>query len=152
MSIHKGQLRQWKSCPALTTIWTVVHQASLSMGFSRQEYWSGKPFPLSGDIPTQISNLGLPHCRCILYCLSHQGSPRRSRINFKLGKELRHGSERMEGELNHSSFPRRVQFSSVQFSRSVLSNSLLSHESQHARPPCPPPTPGVHSDSCPSRQ
>ena len=42
--------------------------------------------------------------------------------------------------------------SSVQFSRSVVSDSLWPHESQHARPPCPSPTPGVHSDSCPSRQ
>ena len=40
-------------------------------------------------------------------------------------------------------------FSSVQFSRSVVSDSLRSHESQHARPPCPSPTPGVHSNSCP---
>ena len=36
-------------------------------------------------------------------------------------------------------------FSSVQFSRSVVSDSLWPHESQHARPPCPSPTPGVHS-------
>ena len=41
---------------------------------------------------------------------------------------------------------------SVQFSRSVVSDSLRPHESQHARPPCPSPTPGVHSDSCPSSQ
>ena len=41
-------------------------------------------------------------------------------------------------------------FSSVQFSRSVVSNSLQPHESQHARPPCPSPTPGVYSNSCPS--
>ena len=40
-------------------------------------------------------------------------------------------------------------FSSVQFSRSVMSDSLRPHESQHARPPCPSPTPGVRSDSCP---
>ena len=37
-----------------------------------------------------------------------------------------------------------------QFSRSVMSDSLQPHESQHARPPCPSPTPGVHSDSRPS--
>ena len=43
-------------------------------------------------------------------------------------------------------------FSSVQFSRSVVSDSLRPHESQHARPPCPSPSPGVHSDSCPSSQ
>ena len=45
-----------------------------------------------------------------------------------------------------------LQFSSVHFSLSVVSNSLQPHESQHARPPCPSPTPGVHSDSCPSSQ
>ena len=42
------------------------------------------------------------------------------------------------------------RFSSVQFSHSVMSDSLRPHESQHARPPCPSPTPGVHSNSRPS--
>ena len=42
--------------------------------------------------------------------------------------------------------------SSVQFSRSVMSDSLRPHESQHARPPSPSPTPRVHSDSRPSSQ
>ena len=37
-----------------------------------------------------------------------------------------------------------------QFSRSVMSDSLWPHEPQHARPPCPPPTPGVHPNPCPS--
>ena len=41
---------------------------------------------------------------------------------------------------------------SVQFSHSVVSSSSRPHESQHARPPCPSPTPEVHSDSCPSSQ
>ena len=39
---------------------------------------------------------------------------------------------------------------SVHFSHSVMSNSLRPHRLQHARPPCPSPTPGVYSDSCPS--
>ena len=43
-----------------------------------------------------------------------------------------------------------TQFSSVQFSCSVVSDSLRPHESQHTRPPCPSPSPGVHSDSRPS--
>ena len=43
-------------------------------------------------------------------------------------------------------------FSSVQFSRSVVSDSLRPHESQHTRPPCPSPTPGADSNSCPSSQ
>ena len=71
---------------------------------------------LEGIFLTQGSNLGLPHCKQVLYCLSHQGSPNNV-------------------------------FSSVQFSHSVVSNSLRPHESQHARPPCPSPTPGVHSNS-----
>ena len=41
---------------------------------------------------------------------------------------------------------------SVQFSRSVVSDSLRPHKLQHARPPCPSPSPGVHSDSHPSSQ
>ena len=43
-----------------------------------------------------------------------------------------------------------IYFSSVQFSHSVMSNSLRPHESQHARPPCPSPTPRVYSKPCPS--
>ena len=39
---------------------------------------------------------------------------------------------------------------SVQFSHSIVSDSLRPHESQHAGPPCPSPTPGVYSNSCPS--
>ena len=40
------------SCVQLfATLWTVAHQAPPSMGFSRQEYWSGLPFPSSGDLP-----------------------------------------------------------------------------------------------------
>jgi len=45
-----------------------------------------------------------------------------------------------------------VTIRSDQISRSVVSDSLRPHESQHARPPCPSPTPGVHSDSRPSNQ
>ena len=39
-----------KSCLTLATPWTVAHQAPLSMGFSRQEYWSGLPFPSPEDL------------------------------------------------------------------------------------------------------
>ena len=40
-----------KSCLTLGTPWTVACQAPLSMEFSRQEYWSGLPFPILGDLP-----------------------------------------------------------------------------------------------------
>ena len=45
-----------------------------------------------------------------------------------------------------------INSTSVQFSCSVVSDSLRPHESQHARPPCPSPTPEVHSNSCPLSQ
>ena len=41
------------------TLWTLAHQAPLSMGFSRQKYWNGLPFPLPGDLLIQESNLRL---------------------------------------------------------------------------------------------
>ena len=50
----------------------VAHQAPLSMGFSRQEYWSEVSFPSPGDLPDPGILL---HCRQSLYCLNHQGSP-----------------------------------------------------------------------------
>ena len=50
----------------------------------------------------------------------------------------------------HQHFLGNLQFSSVQFSRSVVSDSLRPHELQHTRPPSPSPTPGVYSNSCPS--
>ena len=56
------------------TPWTVACQAPPSMGFSRQEYWSGLSFPSLGIFPTQGSNRGLLHCRQTLYHLSHKGS------------------------------------------------------------------------------
>ena len=95
------------------SLWTHGMQPSrlLSMGFSRQEYWSELPFPSSGV----YVNLFL---KCIL-------------------RRYAQGTEK---------------FSSVQSSHSVMSDSLPPHEKQHARPPCPSPTPGVHSDSRSSSQ
>ena len=48
-----------KLCPTLVTPWTVACQAPLSIGFSRQEYWSGLAFPPPGDLPDP----GTLHCR-----------------------------------------------------------------------------------------
>ena len=50
--------------PRFVTPWTVACQASLSMGFPRQEYWSGLPFPLPGDLPDSGCHLGL---LCLLH-------------------------------------------------------------------------------------
>ena len=49
-----------KSCLTLAIPWTVACQAPLSMGFSRQEYWNGLPFPSPGDLPNPGIEPGSP--------------------------------------------------------------------------------------------
>ena len=66
-------LKDWTDCVQLfVTPWAVACQASLSMGFSRQEYWSRLPRPPPGDLPDPVikpvSRASLLHCRQILYC------------------------------------------------------------------------------------
>ena len=92
---------------------TAAYQAPPSIGFSRQECWSGVPLPS----PIYDTNY-LYNAR---YCI------------FK-------------------TLQNTILFLVSQFSCSVISDSLRPHESQHARPPCPSPTPGVHSNSCPSNR
>ena len=103
------------------TQWTVAHQAPQSMGFSRQEYWSGLPCPPPGDLP----------------------DPGIEPVSLR--------SSELAGGLftTNAIWEKQV---SVQFSRSVTSDSLRPHELQHTRPPCPSPTPGDHSNSRPSSQ
>ena len=49
--LHAGVLSCFSHVQLFATPWTIVHQAPLSMGFSRKEYWSGLPCPLPGDLP-----------------------------------------------------------------------------------------------------
>ena len=73
---HKFKVKSVMSDSVAT--WTVAHQASPSMGFSRQEYWSGLPFPTPGDLPHPGIEPRSPAFRGggqMLYPLSHQGSP-----------------------------------------------------------------------------
>ena len=67
-----------KSCPTLATPWTVAGQTPLSMGFLRQEYWSGLPFPAPGNLPNseiEPGSLSLladslpPGCRDMCVCV-----------------------------------------------------------------------------------
>ena len=146
------------------------------MEFSRQGFWSGLHFLLQGIFPTQVSNPGLPHCRQIPYQLSHLGSPRilewmaypfsrgssqsraQTQISYIAGGFFSDSATREACNPLHwkcgvlTIGPFGKSFSSAQFSCSVVSDSLRPHESQHARPPCPSPTPRVHSNSCPSSQ
>jgi len=54
------------------TLWTIAHQAPLSMGFLRQEYWSGLPFPSPGDLPDPGIELTSPALQADSLPLSHR--------------------------------------------------------------------------------
>ena len=51
MSESEVKVKSLSRVRLFATPWTVAHKAPLSMGFSRQEYWSGLPFPSPGDLP-----------------------------------------------------------------------------------------------------
>ena len=69
---HGGLVAQL--CLTLVTAWTVAHKAPLSLGFSRQEYWRGLPFPSPGDLPNPGIEPRSPALQN-LYRLSYQQSP-----------------------------------------------------------------------------
>ena len=60
-------------CNPLWPLWTVAHQAPLSMGYSRQEYWSGLPCPTPGDLPDLGIKPGSPVLQADSLLLSHLG-------------------------------------------------------------------------------
>ena len=167
----------------LRTDHTIDHQARVNRFFKNcityRSYFltirAGGHFLLQGIFPAQGSNLGLQHCRQILYHLGSLGSlglvegqsPNMGEgcLLFCYNQSLPH----LEGTmllwlyyccyicwriigsltvpwLNHTVYRSWV---SVQFSRSVVSDSLRPHEPQHARTPCPSPTPGVYLNPYP---
>ena len=127
------------SCVRLVaTPWTAVYQSPPSMRFSRQEDWSGKSISFS----------------------RRSSQPRdRTWVSLIVDRRFTVWATREVLDIPNcfSSYKLHeiyifwaiflfyiVQFSSVQFSRSGVSNSLRPHESQHSRPPCPSPTPRVY--------
>ena len=58
--MHVCMLSCFSHVRLFSTPWTVAYQAFLSMGFSRQEYWSGLPFPSPGDLPNPGTEPGSP--------------------------------------------------------------------------------------------
>ena len=73
------------------TPWTVARQASLSMGFSRQEYWSGLPCPPPGDLPTPGIKPRSPALQVDSLPLSHQGSPQIWNVSWICVSSLHRG-------------------------------------------------------------
>ena len=113
------------------TLWTVALQAPLSTGFSRQEYWSGLPCPPPGDLPDSgIEPAVLTSCALAgrLFTTSATWKSITCIIMHICNMHI---------------------YMAVLFSRLVMSDSLRPHKLQHARLPCPSPTPGVHPNPGP---
>ena len=125
MKVKKWKWK-WSHVRLLATPWTAAYQAPPSMGFSRQEYWSGVP------LPSPLVAWG-------------DGKPR------KLNKMRWQKSTFLKMEQNKTP-EQQLNFNSVQFSCPVLSESLRPHGLQHNRSPYPSPTPGVYSNLCPLSQ
>ena len=120
------------------TPWTVACQASLSMGIHQAIYWSGWPFPSPGDLP----NPGMePRSSALQADSLVSDSPGKSLYLCVYVCVCVH-----TGTYTH------FIFRSDQISHSAVFDSLRPHEAQHARPPCPSPTTGVHPDSRPLSQ
>ena len=60
---QKSKVKSLNHVRLFVTPWTVAYQAPPSMGFSRQEYWNGLPFPSPGDLPNPMIKSRSPHCR-----------------------------------------------------------------------------------------
>ena len=63
VTVHVCMLSHFSCVQLFVALWTIVHQAPLSMVFSKQEYWSGLPCPLPGDLPNpgiKTACLGFP--------------------------------------------------------------------------------------------
>ena len=128
---------------SFATPWTEAHQFPLSMGFLRQEYWMRLHFLLQGIFLTQGLNLYLLYWQANSLPLSHLKS---LPIHNQHILPLRIFLWILQETIVVCS---KQRFSSVHFSCSVMSDSLPPHGLQHARPPCPSPTPRVHSNTCP---
>ena len=133
--MHVCMLSCFSCVQLFATLWTVACQAPLSTGFSRQECWSGLPCPPPRDFPVpgfEPMSLMSPALASRFFITSATwGAP-----------ELLMDSQDYDCR-------KSVELSWVQFSRSVVSNPLWPHGLKHTRPPCPSPTPGVYSNSCP---
>ena len=84
-------------CPTLATPWTLARQAPLSMGFSRQEYWSGLPFPSPGDLSDSEIESASSALAGVFFTAEPQGIPIYSHTHtavnqnneYKMQKDLR---------------------------------------------------------------
>ena len=152
-----------KSCLILETQRAVACQDPLSIVFPRQGYCSGLPFPSPGDLPSPGIEPRFLTWQAYSLPAETQGKPQNTGVGslsllqgIFLIQESNHGLLHCRWSLYYWAI-REAQpllhiFTSVQFSCSVMSDSLRPHGLQHPRLPCPSPTPRAYSNSCPSSQ
>ena len=135
-----------------------AHQAPLSLGFARQEYWSGLPFPSPGDLPDPVIEPASPALPDGLLTAEPSGKPPVTVKGLKKGCKANHKNaciqlstihERQLGEAIKDTFMSDSSLCQLQFSWSVVSDYLRPHGLQRARPPCLSSAPRVYSNSCP---
>ena len=103
------------------TLWNVVCQAPLSMGFSRQEYWNGLPFPPPGDLADPGIKTGSPALQADSYQLSYEG-----RVNHVSGYEnetrkMNHnGYDSTPNEIKRHEGDPRILFQLTDLSNAIL--------------------------------
>ena len=151
------------------TLYTIARQSLLSIGFSRQEYGSGLPCPPPGDLPDpgiKPVSLMSPELAGVFFTT-------RAAMEDPLNWDLWKKELTQQAGVSYTSYITMKDFllwlgiylleyfwnvlimfcmldaSSVQFSLSVVSNSLWPHGLQYARLPCPSPTHEAYSNSCP---
>ena len=123
------------------------------MGFSRQDFWSGLPFTPPGELPdpgikpVSLKSLALEGrffftTSAIKHIITMSAS--RLKRSFNISRIMSTIFKNISMWYKYSTY-----FSSVQFSRSVMSDSLWPHGLHHSRLPCSSPSPGVYSNSCP---
>ena len=134
---------------------TVACQDPLSMGSPRQEYWSGLPFPSPEDLPNPgIEPLSLvsDRERYVSYDITYMQNLKNDTNELIYIQNWAKWIYTMVRVLRNSEKGAVlffiILFISVQFSHSVVYDSLQSHGPQHSRPPCPSLTPGVYLNSC----
>ena len=138
--------------------WTVVHQASVYGIF---QAWIREWVAISSHPKTHLQK----HAKCLITYLGSRAQKSWhtklmvnwvNHLNYNLKKKVHEQLDKNHlfifWVFNGTANSYNSKIHSVQFSHSVMSDSLWPHEPQHARPPCPSLTPGVHPNSCPSRR
>ena len=142
----KEEVGKWNESCSVVSDFSQPHGLYSPWNSPGQNTGVGSLSLLQGIFPIQRLKPGLPHCRQILYHLGHKRSPRILEwVAYPFSSRSSPPRNRNGVCCIAGRFFTNWAFSSVQ----SLSNSLRPHEPQHARPPCPSPTPGVHPNSCP---